>query len=703
MKNKSLIALFFIHFIAISLFSQTITTKVIDSGGKKDETLLYAVGQSAISSPLDIIPKLSAGWIYTTIVDTIPPVITSVRVIKPVNLYIIRGATLTVEVITEPDIIVTMDISSIDTTRITPVYFSQISPGIYQSSVPISLWTTAEDGPKISTVAVIDNQGNISIATFSVTLDNTAPTVSIISPTGSIGPGLTTVEVKSDEILPTSPTVILTLNGRESEDVTSLLTTPDSGYTWTGNYTVSQGYKGLSFLKVKAIDYAGFWGYTTGTFIVEGGPTPDIEISNLINTPDPFHPTGINNVVFEYTLDRKSPQYTIQWSSITVTDPFENTVTQFTADGVITYPETVTQVWNGTTNSDIVPDGIYSYTVTAGGIRQWGNPKNPKLEYVEASPKAGTITILKRIEFIVDPATIYINPSNPTFIITPLTSTETARTFGITLETVDKIIGSAYKIEPTNVLFSIPAILKLYYDEPLPAGVNEEDLRIYRFELGIEPIILSGPENIDIMNNCITIQVSKLSVFAILSPGAIFVPPEEIDLIPPKFIVSLIISPEKTDELTIKVTASEPLISSPKAIVIPHGNLEQRARKQPIEIQLESLNSSTTEFISVFRNPTGFGDVESIIVIGKDLSGNEGRSDGSYIKNIISSAGGRIKGPNGAEIVIPPGALENKTTINIMLVEENNNDKNTKKKISMEKQNLKPIGYEYNFEPSGIQ
>jgi len=79
------------------------------------------------------------------------------------------------------------------------------------------------------------------------------------------------------------------------------------------------------------------------------------------------------------------------------------------------------------------------------------------------------------------------------------------------------VFSDLYDIQPDSAVFSPPAILKFTYTKPLPAGVTDEMLLdVYRYDPGIGWQILPKLEQ-NTIDNWIKVEVSSLSIFAILA------------------------------------------------------------------------------------------------------------------------------------------------------------------------------------------
>lgn len=79
-------------------------------------------------------------------------------------------------------------------------------------------------------------------------------------------------------------------------------------------------------------------------------------------------------------------------------------------------------------------------------------------------------------------------------------------------------VSSVYEIGPSGTSFNIPSTITLPYNESaLPAGVGEENLAIYR-QSGAGWEKIGGTVNT--FANTVTAQISQLSKYAVMAPGA---------------------------------------------------------------------------------------------------------------------------------------------------------------------------------------
>jgi len=235
---------------------------------------------------------------------------------------------------------------------------------------------------------------------------------------------------------------------------------------------------------------------------------------------------------------------------------------------------------------------------------------------------------------------------------------------------------------------------------------------------------------VDGIANTVTVTISNLSIFALFEQGVIIEPPEFVDTTPPAFTVTLTKEPNKTDVLTITAESSELLIEPPVARVLPHGNLN-RTKKQPVDVPLIPSEENSTVFVGTFTGITGFGDVACIFVTGTDITGNEGISDGSFTRLLITSSGTVVLGTSGGKcspgnssatsaklvskskggtvkhskahkVFIPPVALSSDTVISITEV-VSDTETVRKQERSLKKIVLKAIGIQIAFGPEGTQ
>jgi len=101
----------------------------------------------------------------------------------------------------------------------------------------------------------------------------------------------------------------------------------------------------------------------------------------------------------------------------------------------------------------------------------------------------------------------------------------------------------------------------------------------------------------------------------------------------PVFNVKMIFNPENTDNIIFEIKSSVPLLAPPLATVYPHGSTCQ---KSILTFTAEEIPNLENTYRVLYPKQTGFGDIDKIIIKGKDICGVEGQSDGSFTKSVIS-------------------------------------------------------------------
>ncbi|MDI6641227.1 MAG: hypothetical protein QME68_02830, partial [Elusimicrobiota bacterium] len=546
-----------------------------------------------------------------------------------------------------------------------------------------------------------DIAGNLSSWSNTVysTQDNSAPTFTIIPSTGGLlvtAVGDINITVIASEPLVTTPTVKITQNGQiSSTDITSTFWSSDY-ITWTGTYTVVAAYNGTTIIEVKGIDRVGYFGTAIGSFEVNIGGPDKIEIKNISDLPDPFNQRLGEKTTIYYTL-KVAQGVTESTTTIIIKDATDtivwSTYTYASHEGTGLSEFNYSIVWDGKDSTGkVLPEGKYTYIITSTATLVQGQ----KISHPTAKPKYGSVTLLGMCELNTTGITIS-NPANADITITPADLSPVA--FGLQAGA----IGPVYDIQPTSATFSPPAELTIYYFDINQDGlvdgttIQESTLKIYR-RSNTEWVNLNG--TVDTIANKITVQISELSWYVLVGLELVIVPTPVVDTIPPTFTVHLTFDPEKTNEITVIVTASEKLTSAPSVTVYPHGN---SAKKEFVSVSVNLIDEIENIYTGTFTRVTGFGDIGKVIVVGKDVAGNQGISDGTYTKNVVSSEGGVVRNPRikGVTVEIPPSGVDETTIISIS--EDDNIDNENKRTESAKNKNLKLVGKGYKFGPKGKQ
>lgn len=117
------------------------------------------------------------------------------------------------------------------------------------------------------------------------------------------------------------------------------------------------------------------------------------------------------------------------------------------------------------------------------------------------------------------------------------------------------------------------------------------------------------------------------------------------DASPPTFEVQAIFNQVEDDFVLIRVTASEPLQEiSVMVTVVPVSK-----KNSPLKIEMEDVEKATV-FEGQYPKRTGWGDIKEIQVSGTDLAGNEGQSDGTFDKILISKEEGKLEGKTARRV-----------------------------------------------------
>ncbi|MEW6558205.1 MAG: hypothetical protein AB1349_12800, partial [Elusimicrobiota bacterium] len=493
--------------------------------------------------------------------------------------------------------------------------------------------------------------------TRSFVVDNKAPTYTIsASPDPVTAAGGVTITIVASEPLKSIRTNVLQ-NGQINP--TEITMSSTDNITWTGTYTAVNNYDGFATIDVTGSDNF-YTSKGTGTFTISIGPAgKNLIISNISDSTDPFDP-DIESTNISFNLELRPITVINSTTTIKIVSSTDEVYRTFVLYHSASGLYNVSQLWDGKdVTGNYVPDGKYFYVINSTATRKTGS----NISYVTAIEKRGEITVLRQVSF--DYITSQLsNPENAKITITPNPDGKTASTFGIAQGSV----GSIYDIQPTSTTFYPSATLTLFYDETQLNGIDETTLDIFRYNPDTGNWTALGA-TLDTVNNKLAIAIDKISIYTIATINAVFVltPVSQIDFVKPTFTVYLTINPEKTDDMTITAFSSEKLLSA-NTEVIPHGN---SPKKQSIIVQLQEISENL--WTGKFTKQTGFGDVEKIIVSGWDLAGNFGISDGSYVKNIVSSEGGIVKDPiTKIEIKIDGGTLAEATLFSVRKVENKN-------------------------------
>lgn len=98
------------------------------------------------------------------------------------------------------------------------------------------------------------------------------------------------------------------------------------------------------------------------------------------------------------------------------------------------------------------------------------------------------------------------------------------------------------------------------------------------------------------------------------------------DTTPPSFEVFLFQDPENTDELLVRVFASEPIDPINVTVIF-------RPRNQAsLALEMIATTAARDVFEAIFKSPVGFGSIREIQISGEDLAGNVGMSDGEFVR-----------------------------------------------------------------------
>ena len=298
------------------------------------------------------------------------------------------------------------------------------------------------------------------------------------------------------------------------------------------------------------------------------------------------------------------------------------------------------------------------------------------------------------------------------------------------------LFSNLYDIQPDGAIFSPPASITFYYDKPLPEGIDEADLRVHRWDPDVGWIILTTIEQYteDPEIGWIKVGVSEVSLFAILTPipyisASINLDPDTLNLksngkwitcyieLPAGYdvgdinISSLAISSINDEEITPIFAKSRPTeigdydVNGIPELMVKFDRASLQELLSPafsVKITVEGYLNQRQEIPEEEKGKgKGKGEKEEENQKLEETPSNLKRFIGSDIirviepgkAEIISSSGGKITNPDGAEIEIPPGALEQEILITIT----------SEKSASNKSQKLQPVGTGFRFGPDGIK
>ncbi|MFH1957032.1 MAG: FlgD immunoglobulin-like domain containing protein [bacterium] len=356
-------------------------------------------------------------------------------------------------------------------------------------------------------------------------------------------------------------------------------------------------------------------------------------VYNISTEPDPFSPNfdGVRDTITIHYSISKNSNVTIR-----IEDKDNPDIFRILIDDELRQSGQNPQSadWGGRDyNGDIVSDGIYLLNIQAKTAQKTSPVESSYIVVASESPNETMSS-----DGFVD--IWYPNIAGAVSISTtsvPDNASKSLQLSGL------EIMGELYDISPDGVIFTPAAFLIMFYEPALlPEGGSEEELDIYDWneELG-EWVALGG--TVDRINHRVIVRVGSVaSLYAVLSPVSTM-----FDTTPPEFGVVLTVDPETSDEMIITVTASEELQAAPDIIaeVLPNGN-SKKDKKQSVEIEMEPVTGTTTTYKGIYTKRTGFGDIDKIYVTGKDLAGNEGVSDGSFVREVVSSVKVSRAGPD---------------------------------------------------------
>lgn len=260
-----------------------------------------------------------------------------------------------------------------------------------------------------------------------------------------------------------------------------------------------------------------------------------------------------------------------------------------------------------------------------------------------------------------------------------------------------------YDIGPTGTTFEPPAIITFYYpDNPAEGGY-----RLHRF---VNTTWEKLPnQDINTTENYITAPITSVSFFAILIPIPLI--PATVDLNPDtlnlksqgKFVTLYIEFPEgfdvrDIDVSTVKISKIDeeeitPIFAEARPIEIGDYD-EDRIPDLMVKFDRGSLQELLSPAVEVEITVEGNLKDDGIPFKGADTIRvvEPGRA-------VISSAGGKIISPYGADIEIPAGALKKETLIRV----SKENRRYRKRENALKRKNYKICESGFNFEPDGLR
>ena len=207
------------------------------------------------------------------------PVFAAPITITPAKTEYKSGETLNVTGVATPNTDITIQLFDSTGKRVAITQVTADAEGAYSAA---NLWIFTKDDPSGTwTVKAYDAAAaEWAEATFTVTVDVTAPTLTItIEPTKAVYKEETiTIVVSSNEELKTAPTVTVTQAGASSVTVTMTETAP---LKWSGTYTIVKGFDGTATVEATGEDLAGNVGTAKATFTVEVVPAWEKSIAEL--------------------------------------------------------------------------------------------------------------------------------------------------------------------------------------------------------------------------------------------------------------------------------------------------------------------------------------------------------------------------------------------------------------------------------------
>lgn len=217
--------------------------------------------------------------ILLTAALTVLPVFATPITVTPAKTEYKSGETLNVTGVATPNTDVTIQLFDSTGKRVAITQVTADAEGAYSAA---NLWIFTKDDPSGTwTVKAYDAAAaEWAEATFTVTVDVTAPTLTItIEPTKAVYKEETiTIVVSSNEELKTAPTVTVTQAGASSVTVTMTEIAP---LKWSGTYTIVKGFDGTATVEATGEDLAGNIGTAKATFMVEVVPAWEKSIAEL--------------------------------------------------------------------------------------------------------------------------------------------------------------------------------------------------------------------------------------------------------------------------------------------------------------------------------------------------------------------------------------------------------------------------------------